>query len=166
MRATLVFLFAAALAFGQRTASGRLRVNAEIEGSISVVFTAPQAQTVQTNGTTSATFTVPTMGGSFSRNATPVMAGDGSFLISSPFEIQVVKANLPSASYTLRSWLNRPDPVHSWLIDSVEIGKGGMQVISMHEFYGSPNPHTLKVSGAATSLENLTNAITFQVVAN
>jgi hypothetical protein len=168
-RAILILLAAtspATLLFGQHSASGNLRVNVQIEGSLSVVFTAGPAQLVQAIGTTSATFTVPTVGGSFSQNSVPIAAGDTTFLISSPFEIQVVRANLPSGTYTLRSWLSIPDPVHSWMIDRVEISKGGNEVISDHEIYGAPNPHTLTVSGAANALENLTNAITFQVVAN
>ena len=168
-RAILILLAATAsatLLFGQHSASGSLRVNVQIEGSLSVVFTAGPAQVIHATGTTSTTFTVPTVGGSFSQNSVPIAAGDTTFLISSPFEIQVVQANLPSGTYTLRSWLNTPDPVHSWMIDAVEISKGGNEVISGHELYGAPNPHTLTVSGAANALQNLSNAITFQVVAN
>lgn len=156
----------AALLFAQHSASGNLRVNIQIEGSLSVVFTAGPAQVINATGTTSTTFTVPTVGGSFSQNSTPIAAGDTTFLISSPFQIQVVRANLPSGTYTLRSWLNTPDPVHSWMIDGVEISTGSNEVISGHESYGAPNAHTLTVSGAANALQNLTNAITFQVVAN
>jgi hypothetical protein len=99
-------------------------------------------------------------------NSTPIAAGDTTFLISSPFGIEVIPANLQSATYTLRSWLNLPDLAHSWIIDGIEISKGDNRVISRHEFYGAPNPHTLAVSGDARALERLTNAVTFQVVAN
>ncbi|HML17077.1 MAG TPA: hypothetical protein VK419_08625 [Bryobacteraceae bacterium] len=169
MRAILIVFLAtcsAAVVLGQRSATGTLRVSAQIDGSLSVVFTASSGPTVYATGRNSTTFTVPTVGGSFSMNSAPIAAGDTTFLISSPFEIEVTRANLLSGSYTLRSWLNSPDPVHSWLIDSAEISKGGNQVISSHEFYGVPNQHTLTVSGAASALQNLTNAITFQVVAN
>jgi len=153
------------LVFGQRTASGRLRVNATIEGSISVVFTASN-QTVHTSGSTSATFIVPTLGGSFSLSAAPIASGDSTFLISSPFEIQVTRANLPSASYTLRSWLRSPDTIHSWAIDEIDISGGNGHLISLSEPYGVSNAHRLTVAGPATALGSLTNAITFQVVAN
>jgi len=169
MRPATVLLLCAlsgSLLLGQHSASGHLRVNAQIEGSISVVFTASSAPSIQASGTTSATFSVPTIGGSFSTASAPIAAGDTTFLISSPFEIQVIRANLPSASYTLRSWLGIPDLVHSWTIDGVEISTGGGQMISSAEPYGAPNPHRLTVSGAANALGNLVNAIVFQVIAN
>jgi hypothetical protein len=170
MRAILTFIVATLsstlLSAQHRTATGTLRVTAQVEGSLSVVFTAAPAQVIHATGRNSATFAVPTVGGSFSMNSAPIASGDTSFLISSPFEIQVVRANLLSGSYTLKSWLNFPDPAHSWTIDSVEISRGGNQVISNHEAYGLSNPHTLVVGGAVTALENLTNSVTFQVVAN
>jgi hypothetical protein len=161
-----VTMVSAGLACAQHTAAGKLRVIAQIEGSMSVVFTEPSGQTVRATGTSSATFTVPAIGGSFSAHAAPVTAGDASFSISSPFEIQVIAANLPSMSYTLRSRLQIADPVHSWTIDGVEISTGAVQVISTREPYGMPNPHSLTVGGPTTALNNLNNSITFQVIAN
>jgi hypothetical protein len=169
MRVILFVLFAAsspALLLAQRPSAGTLRVSAQIEGSMSVVFTAGSALAVRASGAGSATFTVPTIGGSFSMSAAPIAAGDTSFMISSPFEIQVTKANLLSASYTLRSWIQTPDPMHSWKIDGIEISKGRNQVISDHEPYTLPNSHALVVSGHVDALQNLTNAVTFQVIAN
>ena len=115
----------------------------------------------------SASFTVPTFGGSFSRNSTPVAAGDSSFLISSPFSIRVIKANLLSAGYTLKAALSIPDPVHTWAIDAVDISTGTPQTVASNEFYGTEMRHTLVVSGPASgSQQALTNAINFQVIAN
>jgi hypothetical protein len=169
MRAFSIFLvtiFSSVSICAQHSATGRLRIYAEIEGSLSVVFTAAPAAPIHVTGSNMATFTVPTIGGSFSMNSAPITLADKTFLISSPFEIQVTAANLQSGSYSLKSRLNNSDPAHSWIIDGAELAGGGTQVISDHEAYGVPNAHTLTVSGTASAIQSLNNSITFQVVAN
>jgi hypothetical protein len=149
-----------------RTASGQIRVTAQVQGSISVRFTAGSAGPITASGGTSAYFTVPVFGASFSPASTPVASGDSTFLISSPFEIEVIKANLPSSSYSLRARLATPDSAHSWRIDGVEISNGRDEIIATHEFYDVPDAHALVVSGSASAPLFPANEITFQVTAN
>lgn len=147
------------------SASGRLRVNAQIQGSIRVTFTADAIEPITASGARAAYFTVPVFGGSFSPDSTPVASGDSTFLIYSPFAIEVTAANLASASYTLNARLATADSSHSWTIDGAEISSGRQQTISTHDFYNVPNGHALVVSGPAV-LPLITNQIGFQVTAN
>jgi len=154
--------------FAQRTANASLRVTAQIQGSISIEFSAgSDHQPMVASGSGSASFTVPTFGGTFSAQSNPIAAGDSTLLISSPFAIRVIKANLSSASYTLKADLTTPDAAHTWIIDGVDISGGREHLIAGNEFYATSNPHTLVVSGPAPgSQQRLANAIRFLVVAN
>jgi hypothetical protein len=78
----------------------------------------------------------------------------------------VTKANLPSASYSLKARLATPDSSHSWMIDGAEISNGRDQIIATHQFYDVPNGHALVVSGSASAPLSVANAINFQVTAN
>lgn len=149
-----------------RTASGQIRVTAQIQGSISVRFTAGSAGPITASGGTTTSFIVPVFGASFSPTSTPIDSADSTFLISSPFEIQVIKANLPSSSYSLRARLATPDSSHSWKIDGVEVSNGRDQIIATHEFYDVPDAHALVVSGSASAPLLPANEIAFQVTAN
>jgi len=151
----------------QPVARGRLQVTAHIEGSIAVVFTADSNVRKVAYGSGSASFIVPVFGGSFSQGSSSVAVGDTSFLISSPFGIKVLKANLASASYTLKATLGTPDRSHVWKIDAVDISAGSEQMIAPAEFYDTTNPHALVVSGPASEpTQSLANEIRFLVVVN
>jgi hypothetical protein len=154
--------------FAQRTGHASLRVTAQVQGSISIEFSAgSDRQMMVTSDSGPASFTVPTFGGSFSPNSNPIAGGAPSFLISSPFAIRVIKANLSSSSYSLKADLATPDVVHSWIIDGVDVSSGREHLITANEVYGTSNPHTLVVSGPApVAQERLVNAIRFLVVAN
>src|SRR5438477_4945335 len=122
--------------FAQRTAYGSLHVTAQIEGSISIEFTTDSnREPILASGSSSVSFSVPTFAGSFSRGSLPVGAGETSFLISSPFAIRVVKANLLSGGYSLRASLNIPDAARTWTIDGIDIGRLPERVIAPSEFY-------------------------------
>lgn len=166
--ARIALILAAALpaAFAQQTAHGTLKVTGQVEGSIMVEFTAGSITRTVASGTTGASFTVPTYGGLFSQGSSPVAAADGNFLISSPFAIRVRKANLASASYTLKATLMTPDQSHQWKIDGVSISSGSEQVIAGHESYDTNSAHTLVVSGSADAPGSLANNIRFEIINN
>src|SRR5579862_4387652 len=123
MHRTAIFLLLLTAAgsplFAQRTDRGSLHVTARIEGSIRVVFKAGPDVERTVTGSSAASFNMPTFGGSFTQNPTMTPAPEGGVLISSPFEITVTKANLLSASYTLKARLTTPDYSHSWAIDGI-----------------------------------------------
>ncbi len=97
----------------------------------------------------------------------PAAVGDASFLISTPFTICVIKANLMSTSYALKAKLGMPDASHAWLIDGVDISSGNQQTIDLSEFYGVDIPHRMVVSGPPWRPgQPLINGINFQVTAN
>src|ERR1044072_3588600 len=98
---TAFVLAGAASLCAQPAAHGTLRISGHIEGSLVVVFVPQGAPAAESKGSNSASFSVPTIGGSFSHRPAAVAAGDTSFLISEPFTITVHKANLASATYTL-----------------------------------------------------------------
>jgi hypothetical protein len=150
----------------QRAASGTLHVTAQIEGSMSVVFAAESMAPVRATGSTSASFSVPTVGGSFSGRSPAAADGESSFLVSEPFAITVHKANLDSSSYTLNASLATPDAARIWKIDGVALRTGIERPVAIGEFYGSANAHALVVSGPAAGPVNFGNAINFLIVAN
>jgi hypothetical protein len=154
--------------FGQRTAHASLRVTVQIEGSISIEFSSSASEApITASGSGAVSFLVPTFGGSFSPQSNTVAAGDTTLLISSPFAVRVLKANLLSSTYTLKAKLSSRDISRSWLVDGMDISGGAEKMITSGEFYGTVNPHTLVVSGPADGLrQQLPNAIRFLVIAN
>jgi hypothetical protein len=153
--------------FAQRTERGSLHVTATVEGSIRVVFKAiPDIERIVT-GTTSASFSMPTLGGAFTTNPTMSPAPGGGVLISSPFEITVIKANLMSASYALKARLVTPDLSRSWTVDGIDISNGRQRELSSSQTYGEPMTHSLLVRSAAETTEKIgLNQIDFQVIVN
>lgn len=162
-----VLALAGAQAFAQTTAHASLCVIGQVEGSMSIEFTVGATTRNAATGSHSASFTIPVFGGSFSQGTSPVAGGDTDFLISSPFGITVLKANLPSSSYTLRASLTVPDRIHVWKIDRVDISAGSDQVITTSESYATNNPHTLAVSGNSSDpQQSLGRDLRFTVIAN
>lgn len=151
-------------ALAQNNARGTLSITGYVEGSIAVEFSAGSATRNVGHGTSAASFTVPTFGGSFTPGSAAVAAGDASFLISSPFGIKVRKANLTSMSYTLKAALSTPDGSHLWKIDGVDISAGSEEVIATGESFDANNSHTLVVSGPAP--EPMNREIRFTIIAN
>ena len=78
----------------------------------------------------------------------------------------VHKANLQSASYSLRASLAMPDAIRAWKIDSLALATGRDQLIAIEQPYAVANPHTLLVSGRAAGPVNFGNVIHFMIVAN
>jgi hypothetical protein len=157
-------LFLVFPAFAQSTTRGSLTVTGNVEGSISVEFSAGSTTRNLGHGTGAASFTVPTFGGLFTPGSSAITAGNASFLVSSPFGITVLKANLASTSYTLKASLATPDRSHAWKIDGVDISAGSEEVLAGGEFFDINNSHTLVVSGPAP--EPLNRDIRFTVIAN
>jgi len=152
--------------FAQRSAQASLRVTAQVEGSISIEFTSSASQApITASGSGAVSFVVPTFGGSFSPQSNTVAAGDTTLLISSPFAVRVLRANLRSSTYTLKAKLSSPDVSRNWLIDGMDISTGAEKTIAPGEFYDTMNPHTLVVSGQVDG-QQLPNAIRFLVIAN
>jgi hypothetical protein len=133
---------------------------------MSVVFAAESMAPVRATGSATASFSVPTVGGSFSGRSPAIAEGDTSFLVSEPFAITVRKANLESTSYTLNASLAMLDAARTWKIDGVALRTGIERPVAIGEFYGTANAHALVVSGPAAGPVNFDNAINFLIVAN
>jgi hypothetical protein len=149
----------------QPASHGVLRISGHVEGSLIVVFAPQSAPAVETSGASTASFSVTTIGGSFSHRPAAVAPGETSFLVSEPFSITVRKANLLSATYTLKAALAVPDPQHAWKVDNTLLTGAQMRTLAAAEPYGIPAAHNLTVSGPAGAM-NFVNAINFQITAN
>lgn len=144
----------------QRSAPGALRVTVQVQGSMSIEFSADTAGPLEVMRG-SASFIVPTVSGSFRPSS--AVPGDTDLLISSPFAIRVNKANLASATYMLKASLATADPLQRWRIDGIGISAGSETIIAPAELYGVSNAHALVVSGLPVPAAN---AIHFSVIAN
>jgi hypothetical protein len=170
MRSCAIYLVVAAATVqslsAQRSAQGSLRVNAQIEGSLSIVFTDSQGARAAGSGSNAAFLTIPVYNGSFSTQSGAPLASDTDFIISTPFSVRVTKANLMSANYSLKARLSASDRAHSWRIDGLDISSGDEYTIATSEPYGIENPHTMVVSGRVLPGQLLFNALNVQVTAN
>ena len=152
----------------QHAARGTVGVSAHIEGSINVVFSTDSGLPASNySGSNFAAFSVPVTDGTFLRRSTAADPGDSSFLIVTPFQIRVVKANVASPTYTLTAGLRERDAAHTWEIDGTNLSDGAIHTIVSAEPYGTGRPHALRVGGSGPeAAQPFLNAIFFQVIVN
>lgn len=172
-----LILIAAALmmissfAAAQTTASGTLSVTATVNGSISLVFNTDTAGVALTgsgsNAATLAFGTVQAFGGTLTTGVTRTV-GTGNFTVSSPFDVNVAKANLTSANYTLKAQLNAADATNTWQVQGVTVTSGAAATVTGTGTYDTDNQLTLALTIPFTTASgtSISNSINFTATAN
>ncbi|HYX53914.1 MAG TPA: hypothetical protein VE783_10730 [Candidatus Limnocylindrales bacterium] len=172
-----LILIAAALmmissfAAAQTTASGTLSVTATVNGSINLVFNSDPAGVALTgSGTNAATLafgTVQAFGGTLTTGVTRT-PGTTSFTVSSPFDVNVAKANLTSANYTLKAQLNAADATNTWQVGGVTVTSAAAATITGTGSYDTNNAFTLALTIPFTTASgtSISNSLNFTATAN
>src|SRR5258708_20280867 len=97
-----------------QTANGTLTVNATVNSSIKLVFNSDLAGVTLTSGagTNTATldFGAVSAFGALGANITRTVIAGTSFTVSTPVDVNVTKANSPSANYTMPAKFGPPYP--------------------------------------------------------
>lgn len=169
-----VALLALALSAGassQPAAGGSLAVSGEVQGSIAILFWQdPDGYQLSegTSGTTVAIGDVSAYGtpnGVMANRFTKAMDSDG-FHVSTPFQLQVLEANLPSSSgYTLKAQLGDDDDT-VWEVDG-NILSSTPALLASAEPYTTKRQHILYAKFPFTkTATSLNDTITFTATAN
>lgn len=153
------------LSAAQTTASGTLAVSATLQSSISMVFNSDASGVALGNaGTNAATLNFGTISayGALAANVSRSVAASN-FTVSTPFDVQVSKANTASANYSLTAQLNAADAVNGWAIGGNAVSNGSATTLTSTGSYGSSAAYTLALtvplSSAAPSISNTINFV-------
>ncbi len=172
-----LILIAAALmmissfAAAQVTSNGTLAVTATVNGTINLTFnSATGGVALGASGTNAASLdfgTVQAFGGTLKTGVT-LTPGTGNFTVSSPFNVNVAKANVTSANYTLKAQLATADTTNTWVVGNVTVTSGGLATITATGTYDTDNQFTLALTiPTGTTFANpITNTISFTAQAN
>ncbi len=102
------------------TASGTVAMSATTTGTLNMTFvTDASGIAVGGTGTSAATIafgTVQAFGGSLPTGVTRSVNGTTNWTLSTPFDVEVDKSNLASATYTLDASLNAADATNAWAL--------------------------------------------------
>jgi hypothetical protein len=170
--AVAIILLAGLIANAQTTSNGSLALTGEVDGSIALFFFSdPSGYTFSADGLANESISIGDLSAYgtpnvlLANNFTKGMDADG-FHLSTPFRLQVMEANLSSASYTLSAHLGDNDPT-VWEIDG-NILSTTPALISDSLAYTTKIQHTLYVKFPFTEGSNssLTDTITFIATAN
>lgn len=158
------------LAAAQTTASGTLAVTATVNGTINLVFnSATGGVTLGSSGTNAASLsfgTVQAFGGTLATGVTRTV-GTGNFTVSSPFNVNVAKANLTSANYTLKANLTTADTTNTWVVGGVTVPSGTPATITGTGTYDQDNLFTLALTiPFSSTVTSINNTINFTAQAN
>lgn len=151
-------------AAAQVTSGGTLAVTATVNGTINLVFnSATGGVPLGNSGTNAASLafgTVQAFGGTLATGVTRTV-GTGNFTVSSPFNVNVAKANLTSANYTLKANLTTADTTNTWQVGGVTVASGTPATITGTGAFDSDNLFTLALtipfSATGTSISNTIN---------
>lgn len=176
MRKNVVFtsLIAFTLIAGagaQTTAGGSLALSGEVQGSIAIVFWQDPAGYQLSEGASSTTVAIGeisaygTSNGALANRFTKAMDSDG-FHVSTPFQLQVVEANLPASSgYTLHAQLGDDDDT-VWEVDG-QVLSTTPALLASAEPYTTKRQHVLYAKFPfAKTATSLNDTITFTASAN
>lgn len=169
--AVLVGLTLSAGAKSQPEAGGSLTLSGEVQGSIAVLFWQDPSGYQLTEGTSSTTMGIGdisaygTPNGLMANKFTKAMDSDA-FHVSTPFQLQVLQANLPASSgYTLKAELGDDDDT-VWEIDG-QILSTTPALLASSEPYNTKRQHILYAKFPFTkSATTLNDTITFTATAN
>ena len=168
--AAITVLFTAA-ASAQTTACGSLALTGQVDGSIGILFWQDSSGYELTQGGSSTTVAIGdvsaygTPNGLMANKFTKAMDTDG-FHVTTPFQLQVFEANLPSSTgYTLTAQLGDNDDT-TWEIDG-HILSTTPALISNAEPYTTKRQHILYAKFPFTKTAvTLSDTITFTATAN
>ena len=167
-------------ASAQVTSGGALAVSATVQGSINLVFNSDGSGKALTSGagTSTATLdfgTVSAYGSTCS--TTGVLSGgvtctlgSGNFTVSTPFDVQVSKANSASTNYTLTAQLGTTDNANTWKVAGATVVSGSAATITSTGSYGSNASNTLALTipttGTGSTPGTISNTLNFTATAN
>ncbi|MBV8281106.1 MAG: hypothetical protein JO347_03460 [Candidatus Eremiobacteraeota bacterium] len=146
------------------TASGTLAVSATVQSSINLVFNTDGSGVALggagTNAATLAFGSVQAFGTAPGAKITRT-TGASSFSVSTPFDVNVAKANLTSSNYTLTAQLAAADSTNTWQVGGVTVTSASAATITSTGTYASNVSFTLQLtipfSEAAGSISNTLN---------
>lgn len=173
-KAKLITLFlAAALALPvvsvAQSASGTLAVSATVQSSISMVFNTDSSGVALTGAGTNAAaldFGNISAYGTLAANVSRSV-GASSFTVSTPFDVQVDKANSSSSNYTLKAQLNTADATNTWALSGTSITNASAATLTSTGSYGSGAAYTLALTVPfSSSASSISNTINFVAAAN
>ncbi|MBV8151516.1 MAG: hypothetical protein JO101_06440 [Candidatus Eremiobacteraeota bacterium] len=152
------------------TASGTLAVTATVASSINLVFNTDASGVSLTGaGTNAATLafgTVQAYGGALGANVTRTV-GATSFTVSTPFDVNVAKANSSSGSYQLTAQLASVDSTNTWQVGGVLVTGGSAATITSTGAYASNVAFTLALTVPfSEAAGSISNTINFTATAN
>lgn len=169
--AALMMFSSAAFAQAGVTASGTLTVNATVNGVLQLVFTSDGAGVVLTSGagTNVATLdfgTVQAFGGTLKTGVTRSV-GATSWTISTPVDVQVNKANVTSANYTLKAQLGTADAVNTWQVAGTTVTSTAQATLTATGTYGAVVAETIAITIPLTAPSGaITNTINYVASSN
>ena len=169
--AAAILLFLAVGANAQVVnAGGSLALSGQVEGSIGFFFWQDPAGYQLAEGGSTTTISIGdvsaygTPNGLMPNKFTKAMDSDG-FHVTTPFQIQVTKANLSSPSFTLTANLGDNDDT-VWEVDGVVLSTTPAQLATSQP-YSSKVQHTLYAKFPFTKVAtDLSDIITFTVTPN
>ena len=152
------------------TASGTLAVSATVQSSINLVFNTDGSGVALggagTNAATLAFGSVQAFGTAPGANITR-NTGASSFSVSTPFDVNVTKANLTSNNYTLTAQLAVLDNTNTWQVGGMMVTSASPATITSTGTYGSNVPFTLQLTiPFSEAAGTISNTLNFTATAN
>ncbi len=153
------------------TATGTLGVTATVAASIKMVFnTDASGVTLGGAGTHAATLAFGTVS-AYGTIATPNVtrtATATTFTVSSPFDVNVTKANSASSNYTLTAQLAAADAVNTWTVGGTAVTSASAASITTTGAYATNVPFVLALTVPFTVADAtvISNTINFTATGN
>jgi hypothetical protein len=148
----MVSVGALALLFGQP---------AKAQASLTLTFsTASGGITLGGSGSATATITfgaVQAFGGSVPTGVTKAVTGATSWSLSTPINVEVVKHNSTSASYTMTAQLKTADTKHTWNFGTATVTSTAPATVTTTGVYSSTTPYTVKLTTPFTTAAGAVN---------
>jgi hypothetical protein len=167
-----VALMAMAPFAGAQTATGTLTVNATVNSSIKLVFNSdaagvPLSAGAGTNAATLAFGNVSAFG-AVAANVTRTVIAGTSFTVSTPVDVNVIKANSASANYTLKAQLGAADAVNTWQVGGTTVTNAAQATITATGAYAANVPEAIAITVpfATAGGTVISNTINFTATAN
>jgi hypothetical protein len=153
-----------------QSASGTLAVTATLQSSISMVFNSNAGGvTLGGAGTNAATLNFGNISayGTLAANVSRTV-GASSFTVSTPFNVEVDKANSSSANYSLTAQLASADAVNTWALNGTGITNASATAVATTGTYGGTGTaYTLALTvPTSNTAASISNTIDFVATAN
>lgn len=152
-----------------QTSTGTLTVTATVASSIGLTFENDLAGVALTGaGTNAATMAFGTVSayGTIATSGVTRTVAASDFTVSSPFGVQVVRANSNSANYALAVALQSADATNTWRINSTTLTTSNQNLGASYT-YGSAVAHTLYLTVPLTASSGaISKVVNFTATAN